>query len=143
MLTLEANNPQVIKWWVDASFAVHQDMRSHKGGVMSLGKGAFCSTSTRPKINTESLTEAELVGVDDVMGQLLWTRHFLEVQGHEINENILCQDNVSSTLPEKNGRGSSGKRTRHINVQYFFVTDRIQNNDLTVEHCPTKQGNGK
>lgn len=72
-LTLEANNPQAIKWWVDASFAVHQDMRSHTVEVMSLGKGAFCSASPRQKINTKSSTEAKLVGVDDVMGQLLWT----------------------------------------------------------------------
>lgn len=73
VLTLEANNPQIIKWWVDASFAVHRDTRSHTGAVMSLGKGAFHGTSTRQKINTKSSTEAEPVGVDDVMGQLLWT----------------------------------------------------------------------
>jgi hypothetical protein len=32
VLTLEADNLQVVKWWVDASFAVHPDMRSHTGG---------------------------------------------------------------------------------------------------------------
>jgi hypothetical protein len=36
-LMLEANNMHVMKWWVDASFAVHSDMKSHTGGVMSLG----------------------------------------------------------------------------------------------------------
>jgi hypothetical protein len=44
-LTLEADNLQMIKWWVDASFGVHRDMRSHTGGTMSLGKGSIYSTS--------------------------------------------------------------------------------------------------
>jgi hypothetical protein len=28
-------------------------------------------------------------------------------------------------LLEKNGKASSGKRTKHINIRYYFVTDRI------------------
>ena len=36
-LTLEADNLHILKWWVDASFAVHDDTRSHTGGVMSMG----------------------------------------------------------------------------------------------------------
>jgi hypothetical protein len=39
ILTLEADATQIVKWWVDASFAVHHDMKSHTGGTMSLGKG--------------------------------------------------------------------------------------------------------
>jgi hypothetical protein len=46
-LTLEADNAHIEKWWVDASFAVHPDMKSHTGGMMSLGKGAAYGTSTR------------------------------------------------------------------------------------------------
>jgi hypothetical protein len=35
-LTLEADNAHIVKWWVDASFTVHQDMKSHTGGMLSL-----------------------------------------------------------------------------------------------------------
>ncbi len=38
---------------------------------------------------------------------------------------------------EKNGKASSSKRTKHINIRYYFVTDRISKQDLTVEWCPT------
>jgi hypothetical protein len=38
---------------------------------------------------------------------------------------------------EKNGKASSSKRTKHINIRYYFVTDRISKKDLTVEWCPT------
>jgi hypothetical protein len=138
-LTLEADNTHIIKWWVDASFAVHKDMKSHTGGTLSLGKGSLYSTSTRQKLNTKSSTEAELVGVDDVMPLILWTRYFLDAQGYGVVENKVFQDNQSAMLLEKNGRRSSSRRTRHINIRYFFVTDRIQSKELTVEYCPTEE----
>jgi hypothetical protein len=136
-LTLEADNLQVIKWWIDASFAVHRDMRSHTGGTMSLGKGSVYSTSVRQKLVTKSSTEAELVGVDDVMPMVLWTRQFMEGQGYTIEDNIVYQDNKSAILLEKNGQLSSGKRTRHLNIRYFFVTDRVKAGELSIEYCPT------
>lgn len=136
-LTLEGNHNGCIKWWVDASFAVHPDMRSHTGAVLSLGKGVPYAMSTRQRINTTSSTEGELVGVHDAMPSILWTRHFLQEQGVHVHDNVVYQDNQSAILLERNGRASSSKRTRHINIRYFFVSDRIQNNELRVEYCPT------
>ena len=74
-LTLEADDMSVNKWWADASFAVHPDMKSHTGGMMTLGKGAIYGTSTRQKIKTKSSTEAELVGLNNVMPQVTLWRH--------------------------------------------------------------------
>jgi hypothetical protein len=135
---LEGSDEMMIKWWVDGAFAVHPDMRSHTGAVMSLGRGAVYAMSTRQKLNTRSSTEAELVGVDDAMSQILWTRYFMEGQGYEVKESEVYQDNLSSMLLEKNGRASSSKRTRHINIRYFFVTDRIASKEIRVEYCPTE-----
>ena len=42
-------------------------------------------------------------------------------------------------LLERNGKASSGKRTKHINVQYFFITDQIWKGEARVECCPTKE----
>jgi hypothetical protein len=137
ILTLEADNLHVVKWWVDASYAVHPDMKSHTRATMTLGKGSVYSASTRQKLNTKSSTEAELVGVDDLMPQILWTRYFLEAQGYDVRENTIYQDNQSSILLENNGRASSSKRTRHINIRYFFITDRIKSKEANVVYCPT------
>jgi hypothetical protein len=72
-LTLEVDDDFTICWWVDASFAVHHDMRSHTGATMSLGKGSPISLSRKQRLNTKSLTEAEVVGVDDAMPLVVWT----------------------------------------------------------------------
>eukprot|EP00957_Ditylum_brightwellii_P118003 9000008-Ditylum_brightwellii.AAC.1 len=68
-LTLEADDLGQLTWWVDAAFAVHHDMRSHTGGVLMAGKGAVYATSTKQKLNTRSSTEAELIGINDVLPQ--------------------------------------------------------------------------
>jgi hypothetical protein len=45
-LILEAEVSNNIKWWVDSAFAVHNDMKSHTGALVSLGKGAAYATCT-------------------------------------------------------------------------------------------------
>lgn len=131
-LTLEADGVRVVKWSVDALFAVHEDMRSHTGGCGSLGKGAFAAVSSKQKMNTRSSTKAELVGVDDMMGKILWTQYFLKAQGYDVGPAVVEQDNKSAILLETNGTRSSTKRTHHINVRYYFVTDRIAKGDIVV-----------
>ena len=136
-LTLKAEDLTVIKWWVDASYAVHDNMRSHTGATMTLGGGAVYSKSTKQKLNTKSSTEAELVAASDMSGQILWTKEFLQAQGYKVKKNILYQDNKSAILLEKNGSLSSSQRTRHINVRYFFIKDKVDNGDIEVIYCPT------
>jgi hypothetical protein len=53
-----------------------------------------------------------------------------------VEASILKQDNLSAILLKKNGRASSSKRTKHINVRYFFIRDQINSGEITVEHCP-------
>ena len=56
---------------MDSSYAVHPDMHSNSGILKMLGKGVAYSTSCKQKFNTKSSTEAELVAIDDEMGQVL------------------------------------------------------------------------
>jgi hypothetical protein len=136
-LTFEATQTNTVKWWVDASFAVHPDMRSHTGGVMTLGRGAVYSTITCQKINTRSPTEGKLVAVNDVMPQILWTRRLLDAWGYGTIDSVIYKDNQSCMLLAKNGRASSSKHTQHIDIRYFFFTDRIASGDVSVAYSPT------
>lgn len=59
-------------------------MKSHTGAMLLLGKGATYETSMRQKLNTKSSTQAKLVGIKDVMPQVLWTCYSLEAQGYGV-----------------------------------------------------------
>ena len=141
-LTLSADGSGDIRWYVDASFAVHWDMKSHTGGTLTLGKGSVYSTSVKQKLVMRSSTDAEVVGVHDVLPQILWTSYFLNGQGFDVNDSILYQDNTSSMQLEKNGRASASKCSRHMNIRYFYVTDKVKSGELRIEYCPTDQMRG-
>lgn len=136
-LTLSGDGSDLIRWWVDASYGVHADMKSHTGATLSMGKGSIHSMSSAQKIVGCSSTEAELIGVHDIMPQIIWTANFLKAQGIKGADTVLYQDNKSTILLANNGRASVGKRSRHINIRYFFVKDRIANGELRIEYCPT------
>jgi hypothetical protein len=38
---------------------------------------------------------------------------------------------------EENGKASSGKRTRHFNIKYFYVTDLIKRGEFLIKYCHT------
>ena len=86
-LTLEASSVQVIFFFVDASFSVYGDMRSHTGVFMNTRKGCVYGTSVRHNLNTKILTEADMVGFSDLLPQAIWARYFLEAQGYK-NEDL-------------------------------------------------------
>ena len=136
-LTLSADGSHILVWSVDSSFAVHEDFRSHTGATLTMGRGAITSISAKQKVNTRSSTEAEIVAVDDVIGPILWTRRFMEAQGYEVKDNVLLQDNQSAIGLETNGRASAGKRSRHMNIRYFFVVDQVSQGLISIRYCPT------
>ena len=87
-LALKVEDLSTIRWYVDASYTVHPDCKGHTGAVMTLGKGATTSFSTKQKVNVRSSTEGELVGADDALPQAIWSKYFIEAQGHTVNNNI-------------------------------------------------------
>jgi hypothetical protein len=88
-----------------------------------------------------------LVGVDDGMPFIMSIRLFYIEQfkmypvDHPMKEigqkNIILQDNTSTIQLGNNGRRSSGNRTSHINIQYFYITDQIKEGKVSITYCPT------
>jgi hypothetical protein len=124
LLILSANGSGILKWWVDASFAVHPNMRGHSGGGLSLGRGFPIVSSTKQKLNTRSSTETDIVGADDFMPAICWTRYFMKAQGYQVRDNALLQDNMSSILLKKNGKASSSmtRKTEELDHERLLVT---------------------
>ena len=103
---------------------------------MSMVSGSIGNHSVKQKLNTRSSTEAELVGVDDMASNILWTRSFLIDQGYLVNDNVVYQDNKSAILLETNGTFIKGKRSKHIDVRYFFIKDRVDKGEVNIVWCP-------
>ena len=136
-LLISMDDTGTIKWYIDVAYAVHPDMRSHTGAIMTLGKGAVTSVSSKQKVNARSSTEAELIGIDDIISNVLWTKLFMEHQGIEVKKNIVFQDNKSTILLAENGHHSAGKRSRHLNIKYFYITDKLEQKEMEIQYCPT------
>ena len=100
-------------WSIDASFAVHMDMKSHTGYCLTLGTGAPISGSQSQKINTRSSTESELVGVDIVISYVKRTSLYCKCLvktypiEHPLKElgkkNLVKQDNMGTIKMVKGG----------------------------------------
>ena len=97
-----------------------------------MGTGCTVATSTKQKCNVRSSTIGELVAVDEMMAQILWTRLFIEAQGVKVTDNILYQDNRSAILLERNGWASSSMRAKHVEIHYYYVVNCIAKGDISV-----------
>ncbi len=129
----------MLKWYVDGSHNAHWDCRGHGGAVFTLGRGATSSYSRKLKLNTRSSTETELVTADMFMPKMLWSLHFIQAQGYDVECVGLYQDNISTQLLIKNGKMSSGKKTKHIKAKFFFIKDRVDDGEIKVINCPTEE----
>lgn len=136
-LRLCGSDGMTVNAYIDASFAVHPDAKGHTGATISIGKGAVFNKSTKQKLVSRSSTEAELVGLSDVLPGVLWTRNLLQAMGYSQRPAVIHQDNKSAIYLEENGRSNAG-RTRHLNTRYFFVKDKIESKEVTVVHTRTE-----
>ena len=62
----------------------------------------------------------------------------MEAQGCDSRGTVICKDNKSAMLLERNGRFFSSKRTKHIETRHYFITDKIQKGEVDVAHCPAE-----
>lgn len=70
--TLGYSAPPSISIYINASFAVHHDKKSHTEVMATLDTGAFYTKSTARQINTTSSCEAELVALAKGLQQSIW-----------------------------------------------------------------------
>jgi hypothetical protein len=135
-----ADNLHNLLTMIDSAHAVHEkDMRGHTGSITTMGTGVLDSKSSKQKMNTRSSTETEFVGTSEALPKTIFRCHFMEAQGYKIKWNVLAKDNESEMKLLKNGRDSCTWNSKHIAIKYFWVTDRIKDGKIIVEHCPTKE----
>ena len=95
------------------------------------------------------MTEAELFGVDNATTFVMWTQYFFQEQAKLLpntsklknlgNNNVIEHHSISEIHLKQNGKWSSRKCTRHINIRYFYVTDKIQNDYWSMIYKPSHE----
>lgn len=124
-----------VRTYIDASYAVHRDSgKSHTGYVTTLGDGGPVDCrSGKQRIVTKSSTEAELVALSDTAARGIHLRNLLTSQGHITGPVIIYQDNLSTMALIRRGRpGAEG--SRHVDIRYFWLKDRVDAGEVTVQH---------
>ena len=81
--------------------------------------------------------ESELIVVDDYISHMIWANHFLEAQDYMHPTTVVYKDNRSAILLEQNGILSSTRRTKYINVRYYFIKEKVNYKELTIKWYPT------
>jgi hypothetical protein len=67
-----------------------------------------------------SSTKAELIVVDDALPTVQWAKDIMQDQGYDL-DTIIKEDDKSTMLLMRNGRLSSGRHAKHLDIRYFYV----------------------
>jgi hypothetical protein len=137
-IVLRIGESMIVKVYIDAAYGVHQDSgKSHTGCAIVLGEaGPLYAKSGKQKIVTKSSTEAELVGLSDSASQAIHLRNFVTSQGYDVGPAIIYQDNLSTMALMKRG-GPGSERSRHINIRQFWVSEKVDDGEVLIEHLGT------
>jgi hypothetical protein len=84
LLSLKANYPFTLHFYVDASYAVHLDGKGRTGSVMTMGKGSIINTSTKQNITSKSSKESKIVGISHSLGVSIGLMYLMEDQSYEV-----------------------------------------------------------
>jgi hypothetical protein len=50
---------------------------------------------------------------------------------------VIMQDNQATMKMVSNGKSTSN-RTKHINIRYFWLKDRVDQGEVKLDYCPTE-----
>jgi hypothetical protein len=141
MLTYERSYSLEIVGYSDSDFASYLDTdRSTLGYVFKLAGGAISSSTTKQNVMTSCTMYAEFVAYYEATGQAMWLKKFVPdlrvVDSIERPLKLYC-DNEPTVLYAHNNKKI--KAAKHINIRFFVVKEKIQDQTINLEHISTKK----
>jgi hypothetical protein len=140
MLTYRRSDSLEIKGYSDADYAGDKDERkSTIGYVFTLAGGAILWRSCKQIIVASSTMYTKFVACFKATNQVLWLKKFIPdlkvVDCIDKPLKIYC-DNQPTVFYAHNNKSS--KATRSIEVKFYVVKDKIQDQTISLEHIRTK-----
>jgi hypothetical protein len=136
--TYSINGSEELLGFVDSDWAGDINSRkSTSGYVFILGGAAISWSSKRQQTVALSSTEAEYMAASSAAQEAIYLRALLKDLGcvQERPTKIL-QDNQGAIAMAKDV--ISSRRTKHIDIRYHFIRERIRNGDIHLEYEPTE-----
>jgi hypothetical protein len=141
MLTYERSDSLEIVGYSDSDFADCLDTdRSTSGYVFKLAGGAISWSCSKQIVMTSSTMYAEFVACYEAVGQAMWLKKFMSglrvVDNIEIPLKLYCDNEPVVLYAHKNKKTKADK---HINIMFYVVKEKIQNQTISLEHISTKK----
>jgi hypothetical protein len=131
------DNDNKIIGYADASYAEEKDRKSITGFCFKRFGGVITWRTKKQNLVTKSSTEAEYVAISTASDEVLWLQKLVK-DIHDNNYPILIrEDNQSCIKLIKNFTHSD--RSKHIDVRYHSIRERLQSNQIEIEYCPTTE----
>lgn len=127
-----------ITGYCDADYANCTDTRrSITGYVFTMNGGAITWNSHRQKCVVLSTTEAEYIAACSATKELVWIKQLLKDIGQDVEKITLLIDNQGAIKLIRNPEFH--KRSKHIDIQYHYVREKLQENILDLKYISSKE----
>jgi hypothetical protein len=123
----------------DSNFAADVDDRKSTGAYLFImNSGAVSWVSKKQQTVAKSTTEAEYMALSQASCEAIWIRSFLkEIGSHKEEPILIYGDNQGALKLAQNPQYHN--RTKHIDIVYHFIRERISKGEIKVEFIPTKE----
>uniref|UniRef100_A0A2N9J7I7 Integrase catalytic domain-containing protein n=1 Tax=Fagus sylvatica TaxID=28930 RepID=A0A2N9J7I7_FAGSY len=124
----------------DSDFAGCIDSRkSTSGYIFLMASGAVSWRSAKQTLTATSTMEAEFVSCFEATSHGVWLKSF--ISGLRIMDSIsrplrMYCDNSAAVFMAKNNK--SGSRSKHIDIKYLAIRERIKEKKVVIEHVSTE-----
>lgn len=137
-LIFPRENDCILRGYSDASYGGdYDDSRSTSGYVFALGGAVISWSSRRQRDTALSSAEAEYMALCEAVKEAIWLRRLLADLGEPQNDaTVIYVDSESAIAISKTPAGRT--RTRHINVRYHFIREKIESKEIRLVHCSGK-----
>ena len=126
------------KGLTDADWGSGEDRKSVGGYTFLLGSAAICWNSKKQSCVALSSTEAEYMALTQAVKESIWLQAVLSdltASKHQGEVKNIHVDNQGAIALAKNPEFHV--RTKHIDIQYHFIREHIDNQNIVLTYCPT------